>query len=106
MINGDLNDFLDGIHWGQEIWLKYKGVGYFLQGWNKDGMYHLCRQVFNKGGVKIQVDWEVVDEDNDVCVKAFLDAPIWDGKKFFDVEREIKWIEEWDCIEDEDANDD
>lgn len=71
MINGDLNDFLDGIHWGQEIWLNYNRKGHFIQGWNKNGKYHLMHAIYGK-----DYDWEVIDKDNDVCVKEFLDAPI------------------------------
>lgn len=93
MINGNVNDFLDGIHWGEEVWLKYKGIVHFVQGWNEDGKFHLEHSIYGNDDV-----WEVIDRDNDVCVKAFLDAPLFDGKKFFDVEREIEWVDdEFDC---------
>lgn len=33
MIDGDLNEFVDQIHYGQEIVLIYEGKKYFIEGW-------------------------------------------------------------------------
>jgi len=35
MINGDYNEFLDRLNYGDELWIKYKGVVYFIQGWGE-----------------------------------------------------------------------
>ena len=37
--------------------------------------------------------WEHSSSDSSDCVQAFLDAPLWDGKKFYDVEKEIAWAD-------------
>lgn len=37
--------------------------------------------------------WEYSSSDSNECVQAFLDAPLWDGKKFYDVEKEITWTD-------------
>lgn len=39
--------------------------------------------------------WEYSSTDSNECVQAFLDAPLWDGKKFYDVESEITWADPW-----------
>ena len=100
MINGDTNEFLDGILWGQECWLKYNGNVHFIQGWTTDdGKYHLVHEFYEIHGdpanwtYDANRNWEAVDEDNEICVKAFLEAPIWDGKKFWQAESEIEWME-------------
>lgn len=33
MINGNYSEFLDHLYYGDELWIKYKGVVYFIQGW-------------------------------------------------------------------------
>ncbi len=33
MIGGDYSEFLDHLYHGDELWIKYKGVVYFIQGW-------------------------------------------------------------------------
>ena len=33
MINGNYSEFLDNLYHGDELWIKYKGVVYFIQGW-------------------------------------------------------------------------
>ncbi len=93
MINGSLNDFLDNLFIGIEMYLKFHGSIHFIQGYwkdDKDGKrkYHLMRAIDDK-----DYDWEVIDKNNDVCVKAFLSSPIWDGKKFLEIEDEIEWVE-------------
>ena len=37
MINGDVNEFVDGLHYGDERFFLYDGNKYFLQGYCVDG---------------------------------------------------------------------
>ena len=37
MINGDVNEFIDGLHYGDERFFLYDGNKYFLQGYCVDG---------------------------------------------------------------------
>lgn len=104
MISGDINDFLDGISWGQQCWLQYKDGLHFIQGWSKEGEYHLVHEFYRipKGCFCYEDDkliyekektCEWVNEDNDISVKEFLEANIWEGKKFYEVEPEIEWVD-------------
>ena len=38
MIDGNVNEFIDGLHRGAEWWFLYQGKKYFIQGWWKDGL--------------------------------------------------------------------
>lgn len=35
--NGDVREFVDHIHYGDELWFLYDGKKYFLEGWYDNG---------------------------------------------------------------------
>ena len=73
---------------------------YFIQGWVKDSVHYLVldydyeTEVYDPNNPECnKYIWEYSSTDSGECVQAFLDAPLWDGKKFFDVEKEITWAD-------------
>lgn len=90
MRNGDVNEFVNHIYYGDELEFLYHGNHYFLQGLTENGIH------------KLYLDrWDPPTDDyvwigtgtKDVYpVKAFLEAPLWDGKAFWAAEQEMEWI--------------
>ena len=98
MINGNTNDFVDNLYYGTEMYFIYNKRKYFIQGWVNDALHYLVldydyeAERYDHQDPKCnQPIWEYSSEDAKECVKAFLEAPLWDGKTFFDVEKEIIW---------------
>ena len=45
MINGNYTEFLDNLDYGEEMYLKYKGRIYFVEGWHESeepNKYFMC----------------------------------------------------------------
>ncbi|MBR1696567.1 MAG: hypothetical protein IJ709_14490 [Selenomonas sp.] len=100
MIDGDVKAFVDGLYYGDETWFKYGDKHYFIQGWFKDGKHYLVLdyaldygQYSNNPNDEYKYIWEYSSEDSSECVNAFLEAPLWGGKKFYDVEAEMTWTD-------------
>lgn len=91
MINGNVNEFVDNLHIGIEMMVRFANIDFFIQGWNEDNKYHLER--WNYKDVFDSNRWSCDDENSDKCVKEFLEAPMWNGQKFYDVENSIEWID-------------
>ena len=93
MIDGNVNEFVDGLYRGSEWWFLYKGKKYFIQGWWKDGLATLVLDCSIEDQPAEYV-WENTVPDMEDNVKKFLDAPIWDdGKNFWQVEKDMTWID-------------
>ena len=92
MINGDLGVFLDKLNCGEELLLVYEGKKYFVQGWTKNETKHLECWLYEEADKPYL--W--VKDSNSMAenAKAFLAAPIWGGKTFLEVEKEIEWVDE------------
>ena len=110
MINGYLGQFLD-TGWYTEATLYYNGYIYwceatwdeatdittfFVDKWaaeNEDNTYY--HSILKPDGT---LEWnkiyEVENKDLDLIKKQFLEAPIFDGKSFWQVEKQIAWLEE------------
>ena len=91
MINGNISVFIDKLHYGDELWFIYDGVKYFLQGLKQDGTYNLYLLIPYTEGTGYT--WVGKGTTKDYPVKAFLNAKIFDGKSFLDVESEIEWVD-------------
>ena len=110
MINGELEQFLDA-GWYSEATLYYDGFVYwhegysdfnicafFVQRWRaalvKDN-FNLCRAYYmNKTVVDYKRVFELSDVDMDFIKTQFLQAPIYDGKSFWEVEKDLVWVED------------
>ncbi len=91
MINGDPHDFIETIYSGQDVPYSFRGRKYWFQGYNKaEGffmeIYH-CDPPYDD-------IWSYFGSDSERCGNAFLEARIFDGKTFWEVEQEIEWLDE------------
>ena len=90
MQNGDVNEFVDHIRYGDELWFLFGGKKYFPEGRKSDGILELLLYEMTDGG-KSYV-WRG-DEIN-YPVDKFPEAGIWNGKTFWEVEADMKWVDE------------
>lgn len=95
MINGDVNEFVDGLYYGDERWFRFNGIKYFIEGWVKEGLFSLLLYQMELDQGYVWEKTEPVAERKEV-VDAFLTDKIFDGKSFWEVEKDITWIEEWE----------
>ena len=110
MINGDLDQFLD-TGWFTEATLFYNGYIYWCEGlrnsetgimdffvnkWeveNEDDTYY--HTIIEKdGSMKWETVFEIEHKDMDFIKKQFLEAPIFDGKSFWQVEKRLAWLDD------------
>lgn len=114
MINGYTDIFLD-TGWYMESTIYYNGFIYWCEAQtNSDtGITHffvdrwkattsdniLYNEYRNEGKlVDYSTVYEAYDKDMDVLKKKFIEAPIFDGKSFWQVEKEIAWLDEGEPI--------
>lgn len=98
MKNGDVSEFVDGLYYGDERWFRYNGVKYFIQGWVENGQFSLMLDQMEPDPGYIGYAWsqtKPVAQRQEV-VDAFLTDKIFDGKTFWEVEKEIIWVDEWE----------
>ena len=99
MINGNVNEFVDNLYYGSEMYFIFRETKYFIQGWYEKPLHYLVLDYdFDDKDVLENYEfegyvWECRSEDPNECVRAFLEAPLWDGKVFYDVEKEMIWTE-------------
>lgn len=88
--NGDVREFVDHIHYGDELWFLYDGKKYFLEGWSEDGRLDLY--LYEMAGDWKEYVWK--GTASHYPVDAFLEAKIWNGKSFWDVEQDMEWVDD------------
>ena len=100
MIDGNVKEFVDNLYYGSEMYFIFNDKKYFIQGWFDDPVHHLVldydyqTEPFDENNPDCnKYIWEYSSEISDECVKAFLDAPLWNGKTFYEVEKDITWAE-------------
>ena len=110
MINGYLDQFLD-TGWHTDATLFYNGYIYWCEGlrnsetgimdffvnkWeveNEDDTYY--HTIIEKdGSMKWETVFEMEHKDCDFIKKQFLEAPIFDGKSFWQVEKRLAWLDD------------
>lgn len=93
MIDGNPHDFVDTAYTGQDIVYLYRGIKYWFQGYNlDDGTCHM--EVFQYQPPAEDYIWTHDDVSMEKCLTAFLEAPIFDGKTFWQAEQEITWVDD------------
>ena len=92
MEGGRVNDFIDAFSY-QSVALIFKGEKFFSDGitTNSNGKYSFFIIKVNENGDFLQDIFEFEGDTITDCINAFENAPIWDGKTFYDVENEMKW---------------
>ena len=99
MINGNYVEFLGNLNYGEEMYLKYKGKIYFVEGWHEtDGptKYFMCCFLV-KGGTEEQNKeylWKTYKASLHECAQEFLEQPIFEGQKLSEIERDVEWVDD------------
>ena len=93
MINGDAGDFVDRIYSCQDTVFIYNGVKYWFQGYmpSPDTVHMEVVQVDPKRDGYV---WEYNGNSIREGQEAFQKASIFDGKTFWDAEKDIEWTDE------------
>lgn len=110
MINGSLDQFLD-TGWYTEATLYYKGYIYWCEAQSNidtgittfyvdkwaveneaDTYYHSI--IEEDGSIKWERIFEIQGEDLDLIKKVFLEANIFEGNSFWQVEKQLAWLDE------------
>ena len=92
MINGDVNEFVDRIHYGDELVFLYRGKKYFLQGFlEEDGK---CTTYLDRWEPPSDgYIWVGKGDTKEFPVKDFLNQKLWDGRDFWEAEQEMEWVD-------------
>lgn len=92
MINGDVNRFVDNLYYGEEMNFTYADKYYFIEGLLANGLYLLKLEQLVP---LINYDdlWSCESESSQICVNKFLEAKVFNGKTFWEVEQDIEWID-------------
>ena len=91
MINGNSREFIDGLYYGDERFFLYDGKKYFIQGYYEDKNPML--EVYILEPANSSFRWKALSNDNSYPVTEFETAKIFNGKTFWEVEKEIEWID-------------
>lgn len=91
MINGNIDEFVDKLWGGEEVIYTYNGKKYFSQGYTQEnGEYHFELAMWEP---KTEVLWEIDGHTNQESLDAFLKEPLFDGKTFWEAEKEMEWVD-------------
>ena len=92
MKNGNITEFLDKLYYGEELEFEYMGTRYFLQGWTESNSSKMTLDVIDHSSFEKYL-WECSHESMRACAEEFIHAPIWEGESFFQIERDVTWID-------------
>lgn len=90
MTGGSAEEFVDALSLGIEKEFSFRGRTLFAQGGGADGTWQMT-----------VAQWDPPEDDHlwsteagtmRECFERFLEAPIFDGKTFWQVESELEWI--------------
>lgn len=99
MKDGNVNDFLDHVTYEEEA-VMYNGKKYFFHGLliNPDtGIYEFTIDLWEVLSVSmnryVETVYQATATTADECMNRFLNDPIIDGRRFWDIEKEMEWID-------------
>ena len=95
MIGGNVNDFLDHVTY-EEAAVRYKGEKYFFYGLLKNpdtGMFEFTIDLWDDRGWYVKTVYQAVAQTDSECMERFLTDPIFDGKRFWNIEKEMEWLD-------------
>ncbi len=92
MTDGDIDDFIDALSLGDDLTFLYNGQKFFLRGYNQNGRATLYLDRLDPPAD----DYILVlaGRERQYPVQQFMDARIWDGKTFMEVQDEIQWVDD------------
>ena len=100
MIGGNVSEFVDNLYYGTEMYIIFREKKYFIQGWYDKPIHHLVldydyeTEPFDGNNPDCHQNiWECSSKDPMECVNNFLSAPIWEGKTFYEVEKDMTWTD-------------
>ena len=109
MNKNELEQFLD-TGWYNEATLFFKGKIYWCEGYTQDNQftffvnsweadtiencYYKSKTDSNGQFVNYKEIYRATNADMDYVKKQFLEAKIFEGKSFWEIEPELKWLEE------------
>ncbi len=93
MIGGNVNEFLDRIYSCQDTIYIYNGIKYWFQGYmiNHDTIH---MEIIQYQPPNDKLIWSHDDIDIEHCRKAFIKAQIFNGKSFWEAEKDIEWVDD------------
>ena len=96
MEGGRVNDFIDAFSY-QSVAVMFNGEKYFSDGvtTKADGKYSFFIIKVDANGEFLADVFEYEGDTITDCIVAFENAPIWNGKTFYDVESEMTWVDWW-----------
>lgn len=93
MMNGNPSEFVDRIYSCQDTVFIFKGVKYWFQGYTSpNGIVHM--EIFQYQPTSNAYLWTHDGKTIAECQQSFLDTPIFDGKTFWDAEKDIQWVDD------------
>ncbi len=97
MIDGDYSEFLDHLYYGDELWLKYKGVVYFIQGWYDEKKPLPWVMECDTLATDPLTRLFYTEESSSMleCAKKLLKQPLFDGKTLPEIEQDVKWVDDY-----------
>ena len=91
MINGSAKEFIEGLHYGDERFFLYNRKKYFIPGYCENEKPMLVLYVIENPNDDFE--WRSVSDDDKYPVEDFENAKIFDGKSFWEVEKDIEWVD-------------
>ncbi len=96
MIDGNVRDFIEKLSY-EDHYAIYNNEKYFFNGcqahYSSNGKITSYRlEVYNL--TKKKTIFSVTSPTIGECIHSFEDAQIWNGKSFWEVEKEIEWVDE------------
>lgn len=91
MINGNVNEFMDGLYYGDERFFLYDGKKYFIQGYFENEKPTLELYVLEP--LDDDFHWRVFSDNKDYPVSKFEEAKIFGGKTFWEIEKDVEWVD-------------
>ena len=96
MIDGNVKEFIDKLSY-EDHYVIYSGEKYFFNG---------CQVTKDDQGIIVKVVLEIYNLTNGTtiflttqmsisdCITEFEKAEIWNGKSFWEVEKDMQWVDE------------
>lgn len=93
MINGDINAFIEVAQYGHEVFFSLQRSEVFLTRYGAECKWYLRPFLDRFEPPADDYIWVGVGRDHKYPIEEFLNAKIWDGKNFWEVEHEIEWVD-------------
>lgn len=97
MHDGNVNDFLNSATY-EEVAVLYKESKYFFYGIIYDEStkrYSFVVDRFTLDGNFVETTYDKTAPTVEDCMTEFLQTPIIEGKTFWELEKDMTWIECW-----------